>query len=69
MAGRIVWTLHAQERQRAWEERLGISREEVESVLRRPEQVVPGERELKVAQSQRGLGLLRVVFAEGEAEI
>ena len=32
----VVWTRHAQERQQQWEQRLGITCEEVEAVLINP---------------------------------
>ncbi|BAU13298.1 hypothetical protein LEP3755_38370 [Leptolyngbya sp. NIES-3755] len=60
----IVWTLHAEQRQQQWEERLGITKQEIESVLLAPEQSVPDEEDVFVAQSRRGDGLLRVVYAE-----
>lgn len=59
---RIVWTRHAEERQREWQRKLGITRQEVEDVLAHPEQVVPGDLGAWVAQSRRGDGLLRVPF-------
>lgn len=65
-AVKIIWTNHAQERQREWEEEVGVTRREVESVVSFPEQIVPGDREVQVAQSRPGNGLLRVPFIEGE---
>jgi len=62
----IVWTRHAEERQREWEKKLGITRQEVEQVLSNPEQIVPGDRNALVAQARRGNGLLRVPFVEVE---
>ncbi len=59
----IVWTRHADDRQRQWQDRLGITREEVEAVLTNPEQIV-GEGNILVAQLRRGNGLLRVMYAE-----
>ena len=63
---RIIWTTHAEDRQKQWERKLGISRQEVEDALRNPEQVVPGDRDALVAQRRRGNGLLRVPFVEVE---
>jgi len=63
---KIVWTRHAEERQKAWEKVLGITREEVEDLLMDPQQVVPGDRDVFVAQGKRGRGLLRVPFIEAE---
>ncbi len=59
---KIVWTKHAAERQQEWEKKLGVTRQEVESLLVEPEQVVPGDLEALVAQKRRGNGLLRVPF-------
>ena len=41
---------------------MGITRSEVEELLKAPEQVVPGDLGALVAQSKRGKGLLRVPF-------
>ena len=59
---KIVWTKHAEERQREWERKLGIGRQEVEDLLSRPQQIVPGDLGAFVAQCRRGNGLLRVPF-------
>ncbi|EDX77161.1 hypothetical protein MC7420_298 [Coleofasciculus chthonoplastes PCC 7420] len=59
----IVWTRHAQERQQQWQQRLEITRQEVETVLMNPQQVIV-EDDVFVAQSRRGGGLLRVIFVE-----
>jgi len=61
---KIIWTRHAEERQEEWRKKLGITRQEVEDLLRDPEQVVPGDLEALVAQARRGNGLLRVPFVE-----
>ena len=63
---KIIWTRHAEERQEEWQKKLGITRQEVENLLRDPEQVVPGDLEALVAQARRGNGLLRVPFVEVE---
>jgi hypothetical protein len=63
---KIIWTRHAEERQEEWRKKLGITRQEVEDLLRDPEQVVPGDLEALVAQERRGNGLLRVPFIETE---
>lgn len=57
----IVWTKHAEERQR--EVRLGITREEVEEVVTNPQQIIL-EEDVRVARVKRGNGLLRVPFVE-----
>lgn len=64
----IVWTRHAEERQQEWQRKLGITRHEVEEIVKNPEQVVPGDRAVLVAQARREGGLLRVPFVEGEAQ-
>lgn len=61
---RIIWTRHASEQQQEWQRLVGITRAEVETVVRNPEQVVPGHGSALVAQSRRGRGLLRVPFEE-----
>ena len=62
----IVWTKHAVERLKQWERTFGITREEVESVLRDPEQVVDGDLGVKIAQAKRRGGVLRIAFKEDE---
>jgi hypothetical protein len=53
----ILWTKHAEDRQKEWEKKLGITKEEVESLIRNPEQIVPGDLSVLVAQSRsRGSG-------------
>ena len=42
--------------------KLGVTREEVEEVLRYPEQIVAGDQSALIAQSRRDDGLLRVPF-------
>lgn len=59
----IVWTKHAEERQQQWIERFGITREEVETVVTNPQQIIL-EDDVLVAQVKRGNGLLRVPFVE-----
>ncbi len=59
----IVWTKHAEERLQQWEDRLGITREEVEAVVTTPQQTIL-EEDIWVAQVQRGSGLLRVPYAD-----
>jgi hypothetical protein len=59
----IVWSRHAEERHQQWQQRLEITRAEVEAIVLSPQQIVV-EDDVLVAQSQRGEGLLRVVFVE-----
>jgi len=49
-----------------WRKRLGITRQEVENLVKNAEQVVPGDLEALVAQAKRGHGLLRAPFVEIE---
>jgi hypothetical protein len=63
---KIIWTRHAEERQKEWEKKLGITLQEVEGLLRNPGQAVPGDRDVLVAQAIRGNGLLRVPFVKVE---
>ncbi|MCR4408481.1 MAG: DUF4258 domain-containing protein [Anaerolineae bacterium] len=66
---KIVWTRHAIQRQEEWYKKLGITRQEVEDLLRNPQQVVPGDLNALVAQARRGNGLLRIPFVEAEGEL
>jgi len=59
---KIIWIRHAENRQKEWAERLGITRQEVENVLRNPEQIVRGDQNVLIAQSRRTNGLLRILF-------
>ncbi len=61
---KIIWTKHAKERQKQWQNKLGITRDEVENILKNPEQIGSGDMEIKIAQTKRGNGLLRVAFKE-----
>ena len=62
----IIWTKHAEDRQKEWEKRLGITKEEVEHLIIRPEKIVPGDIEVLVAQTRTRGGLLRIPFIETE---
>jgi len=66
---KIIWTRHARERQKEWKRIMGISREQVESILKKPEQVVVGYRDVLVAQTRWKDGLLCVPFVETEDEL
>lgn len=61
---RIVWTKHAEERQKEWERKKGITRLEIEDLLKKPEQVIPGDMDALIAQVRKHSGLLRVPFKE-----
>jgi hypothetical protein len=67
----IIWTGHARDRQKEWYKKLGITEDEVEELLKNPAQIVPGDRDVLVAQARRGSGLLRVPFvtAEGSRKV
>ena len=59
---KIIWTKHAEDRQREWEKKLGITRQKVEDLVHTPEQVVPGDLDVLVAQVRTQSGLLRAPF-------
>lgn len=61
---KITWTKHAEERQKEWEKKLGVTREEVEVLVYNPEQIVPGDMDVLVAHARTRNGLLRVPFVE-----
>jgi hypothetical protein len=61
---KIIWTKHAKDRQKEWEKKLGVTRQEVEDLVSNPEQIVPGDLEAFVAQTKIRNGLLRVPFIE-----
>lgn len=60
----IIWTKHAEDRQQEWEKRRGITRQEVEALVREPAQIVPGDMDVLVAQTKVKNGLLRAPFAD-----
>jgi len=53
-----LWTRHAEERQQERQTKLGVTLEEVEEVLRHPEQIVAGDQSALIAQSRRDDELL-----------
>ena len=59
----VVWSKHAEDRQKEWEKRFSITREEVEIAVISPQQIIL-EEEAWVAQVRRGKGLLRVPFVD-----
>lgn len=61
---KIIWTKHSEDRQREWEKKLGITRQEVENLVNNPEQIVPGDMGAFIAQAKNRNGLLRVPFIE-----
>jgi hypothetical protein len=60
----IIWTKHAEDRQKEWEKKKGITRYAIETLLKDPQQIVPGDMDALVAQSKKGNGLLRVPFKD-----
>lgn len=58
---KIIWTKHAEDRQREWEKKLG-TRQKVEDLVHSPEQIVPGDMDVLVAQVRTQSGLLRAPF-------
>lgn len=65
---KIIWTRHAEGRQKEWEKRLGVTRQEVEDLVSHPEQIVPGDMDAFVAQARIRKGLLRAPFVETEGK-
>lgn len=61
---KVIWTIHAKDRQKEWEKKLGATRQEVEVLVSNPEQVAPGDMDVLVAQAKTRNGLLRVPFTE-----
>ena len=61
---KILWTKHAEERQKEWEKKLGITKQGVEDLVNSPEQIVPGDMDALVAQKRVQNGLLRAPFVE-----
>lgn len=61
---KVIWTIHAKDRQKEWEKKLGVTRQEVEDLISNPEQVAPGDMDVLVAQAKTRNGLLRVPFTE-----
>ncbi len=62
----VVWTEHAEHRLLEWSKKRSVTREQVETVVIAPEQIVAGHAGLQVAQSRMGTGLLRIPFFELE---
>jgi hypothetical protein len=58
----IIWTKHALEKQGEWEKKKLITRQDVESVIKNPQQIVQGDFNILVAQSKMFNGLLRIPF-------
>ena len=65
---KIIWTKHASERQKDWEKKLGITKQNVEDLACAPEQIVPGDLNVLVAQTKTKNGLLRAPFIDLEGD-
>ncbi len=61
---KIIWTKHAQERQKEWKKKLGITKEEIENFINTPEQIVKGDLNVFIAQTRTRNGLLRIPFID-----
>lgn len=53
----IIWTKHAEQRLKEWEQKRQITRTEIERVVLLPDQLVCGDLNILVAQSRSGAGL------------
>ncbi len=61
---KVIWTKHSIERQKQWEIKIGVKKEDVENVLIFPEQIVSGDLDAMVAQSKFNDGLIRIPFVQ-----
>ncbi len=64
----IIWTFHAEQRQKEWNKNFGLTKEEVENLVKNSEQIVPGHMDILIAQGKMYNGLLRVPFKEVEKD-
>jgi len=64
---KIIWTKHAEHRQKEWEKTHGITRQQIEDIVTNPEQIVPGDMDVLIAHAKVGKGLLRVPFLHSGA--
>ncbi len=60
----ILWTAYAMYRQSEWQKKKEITKAEFESVVISPEQIVPGDLNVLVAQSKFEKGLIRIPFLD-----
>lgn len=49
MPKEIIWTHHAEARQKEWERKKRVTRSQIEKVINEPEQIVPGDMGVLVA--------------------
>jgi hypothetical protein len=61
---KVIWTKHSKTRQKEWEKKLEISINEVEDCVKSPEQIVPGDMDVLIAQKRTRDGLLRIPYLE-----
>ena len=47
---KIIWTKHAEERQKEWEKKLSITRKEIEDLMNNPEQITTCDMDILIAQ-------------------
>lgn len=60
----FLWTKHSEDRQKEWEKKLGITKQEIEELVNNPEQIVQGDMGVLIAHARTRNGLLRVPFVE-----
>jgi hypothetical protein len=65
---KIIWTFHAEQRQKEWNKKFGVTKEEVENLVKNPEQIILGHIDVLVAQGKMYNGLLRVPFKKVEKD-
>ncbi len=58
----IIWTKHAEERLKEWEQKLKLNKTDVESIVCNPQQIIEGDLDAFVAQFKKDDGLLRIPF-------
>ena len=63
---RVIWTKHAEERQKEWEKKLMITKKEVDDLMVNPDQILPGDKDAFIAQRKFRSGLLQVPFVDVE---
>ncbi|MHB1646939.1 MAG: DUF4258 domain-containing protein [bacterium] len=58
----VIWTKHAEERLKEWEQKLKLSKTDMENIVCNPQQIIPGDLDAFVAQFKKDDGLLRIPF-------
>lgn len=59
---KIIWTKHSEQRFKEWQGKLNLTRLEIENIIDKPHQIVPGDLDVLVAQYKLNNGLLRIPF-------